>query len=196
MQQATLSIPPVPAYSISVSFCYECPSSTMLKLENYTHTLLAHLVTLLPSFMQSISPFPGLSFLHCIKSSLYALHRAPMKKLAESRGAELAPISFTGGISAGNGVVSIKVCWLNLEPKLARVLPIRLRSLPGRTSRHLDQLLRGTLFSRNPIESYGRRAELDVRSGTLCGNCRIEICVDARQPKIEALSQQQVQKAI
>jgi hypothetical protein len=32
-----------------------------------------------------------------------------MKKLADSKGAELLPISFTGGISAGRGVVSIKV---------------------------------------------------------------------------------------
>lgn len=39
-----------------------------------------------------------------------------MKKLAESKGAELAPISVTGGMSAGRGVVSTRVAWLNLEP--------------------------------------------------------------------------------
>lgn len=74
-----------------------------------TYTLFAHLVTLLPSFKHSISPFPGFSVLHFMKSSLYGLHLAPMKKLAERRGAELLPISVTGGMSAGRGVVSIKV---------------------------------------------------------------------------------------
>lgn len=74
-----------------------------------THTLLAHLVTFLPSFKQSISPLPLLSLLHCMKSSLYGLHLAPMKKLADSNGAELLPISVTGGISAGRGVVSMRV---------------------------------------------------------------------------------------
>lgn len=33
---------------------------------DYTHTLLAHLVTLRPSFMHSNSPLPGLSVLHFI----------------------------------------------------------------------------------------------------------------------------------
>jgi len=37
------------------------------------------------------------------------LHLAPMKKLADSNGAELAPISVTGGMSAGRGVVSMRV---------------------------------------------------------------------------------------
>jgi hypothetical protein len=32
-----------------------------------------------------------------------------MKKLAERRGAELDPISVTGGISAGRGAVSMRV---------------------------------------------------------------------------------------
>jgi hypothetical protein len=50
-----------------------------------------------------------------MKSSLYGLHLAPIKKLAESNGAELAPISVTGGMSAGRGAVSIKVVWLNLQ---------------------------------------------------------------------------------
>ena len=50
-----------------------------------------------------------------MKSSLYGLHLAPMKKLADSKGAELAPISVTGGMSAGRGAVSIKVVWLNLQ---------------------------------------------------------------------------------
>ena len=85
------------------------PDARCIVTKDSTHTLLAHLVTLLPSFKQSTSPLPGLSFLHCIKSSLYDLHLAPMKKLAESNGAELLPISLTGGMSAGNGVVSIKV---------------------------------------------------------------------------------------
>jgi hypothetical protein len=74
-----------------------------------TYTLLAHLVTLLPSFRHSTSPLPALSLLHCIKSSLYGLHLAPMKKLADSNGAELLPISVTGGISDGRGVVSMRV---------------------------------------------------------------------------------------
>lgn len=73
------------------------------------YTLAAHLVTLLPSFMQSTSPFPPLSVLHCMKSSLYALHLAPIKKLAERRGAEEAPSSATGGIESGRGVVSMRV---------------------------------------------------------------------------------------
>lgn len=38
-----------------------------------------------------------------------------MKKEAESRGAELAPISETLGMSSGRGVVSMRTCWLNLE---------------------------------------------------------------------------------
>ena len=37
-----------------------------------------------------------------------------MKKEAESRGAELAPISWTLGMSSGSGVVSMRTCWLNL----------------------------------------------------------------------------------
>ncbi len=74
-----------------------------------TYTLFAHLVTRRPSFKQSISPFPALSLLHCMKSSLYDLHLAPMKKLADSNGAELLPISSTGGMSAGRGVVSMRV---------------------------------------------------------------------------------------
>lgn len=73
-----------------------------------TDTLAAHLVTLLPSFRQSSSPFPALSVLHCMKSSLNDRHRAPMKKLAERRGADEAPTSFTGGIEAGRGVVSMR----------------------------------------------------------------------------------------
>jgi hypothetical protein len=82
---------------------------TLTSLGGSTHTLLAHLVTFLPSFKQSISPLPLLSLLHCMKSSLYGLHLAPMKKLADSNGAELLPISVTGGISAGRGVVSMRV---------------------------------------------------------------------------------------
>jgi len=37
-----------------------------------------------------------------------------MKKDALSSGAELAPISGTGGIEAGRGVVSRRTFWLNL----------------------------------------------------------------------------------
>lgn len=81
----------------------------------WTYTLFAHLVTLLPSFKHFISPCPAFSVLHCIKSSLYGLHLAPIKKLADSNGAELAPISVTGGMSVGRGAVSIKVVWLNLQ---------------------------------------------------------------------------------
>jgi hypothetical protein len=38
-----------------------------------------------------------------------------MKNEAESRGAELAPTSWTLGMLSGRGVVSISVCWLNLR---------------------------------------------------------------------------------
>lgn len=86
-----------------------------LNLSSYTHTLLAHLVTLLPSFKQSTSPFPPLSVLHCMKSSLYDLHLAPIKKEAERRGADEAPTSVTAGMESGRGVVSIKVDWLKLQ---------------------------------------------------------------------------------
>jgi hypothetical protein len=75
---------------------------------NSTHTLAAHLVTLLPSFKHSISPFPSAAVLHCMKSSLYGLHLAPIKKLADRRGADEAPISVTGGIESGSGVVSTR----------------------------------------------------------------------------------------
>lgn len=71
-----------------------------------TYTLRAHRVTLRPSFKHSNSPFPGFSFLHCMKSSLYSRHRAPMKKAADISGAELAPSSLTLGIESGKGVVS------------------------------------------------------------------------------------------
>jgi len=37
-----------------------------------------------------------------------------MKKLALINGAELAPISFTGGMWSGRGVVSTRTDWLNL----------------------------------------------------------------------------------
>jgi hypothetical protein len=92
-----------------VSFSFQ-----ISRTRGVTNTLDAHLVTLLPSFKQSISPFPRLSVLHCIKSSLYGRQRAPMKKLADSRGAEEAPTSFTTGISSGRGVVSMRVVRLKL----------------------------------------------------------------------------------
>lgn len=38
-----------------------------------------------------------------------------MKKEALRRGAEEEPISGTGGIEEGSGVVSTRTCWLNLE---------------------------------------------------------------------------------
>ena len=79
-----------------------------------TYTLAAHRVTFLPSRIQSISPVPLASVLHSMKSSLYGLHLAPMKNEALINGAELAPISFTFGISSGRGVVSMRTCWLNL----------------------------------------------------------------------------------
>jgi hypothetical protein len=44
-----------------------------------------------------------------------------MKKLADSNGAELLPISVTGGISDGRGVVSMRVAWLNLQLQLISV---------------------------------------------------------------------------
>jgi len=49
-----------------------------------------------------------------MKSSLYALHLAPMKKLAERSGAELLPISVTEGMLDGSGVVSTKLSCENL----------------------------------------------------------------------------------
>jgi len=57
-----------------------------------------------------------------MKSSLYDLHLAPMKKLADNKGAELLPISVTGGISAGRGVVSMRVVWLNLNCGLSATI--------------------------------------------------------------------------
>lgn len=37
-----------------------------------------------------------------------------MKKDAERSGADVAPISLTGGTESGSGVVSMRTCWLNL----------------------------------------------------------------------------------
>jgi len=37
-----------------------------------------------------------------------------MKNEALRRGAEEAPISLTGGMDEGRGVVSMRTCWLNL----------------------------------------------------------------------------------
>lgn len=37
-----------------------------------------------------------------------------MKNEAERSGADVAPISLTGGIDSGRGVVSTRACWLNL----------------------------------------------------------------------------------
>lgn len=45
-----------------------------------------------------------------------------MKKLADNNGAELVPISVTGGISAGRGVVSTKTVWLNLRLRVNKAL--------------------------------------------------------------------------
>jgi len=105
----------VPLSHLRLSDDFKRSSSIIPRIQNSTYTLLAHLVTFLPSFKQSISPLPLLSLLHCMKSSLYDLHLAPMKKLADNKGAELLPISVTGGISAGRGVVSMRVVWLNLN---------------------------------------------------------------------------------
>lgn len=38
-----------------------------------------------------------------------------MKNEAESSGADVAPISLTGGTESGSGVVSMRTCWLNLR---------------------------------------------------------------------------------
>jgi len=43
----------------------------------------------------------------------------PMKNEALRSGAEEAPISLTGGMEAGRGVVSMRTCWLNLWVVLA-----------------------------------------------------------------------------
>lgn len=80
-----------------------------------TYTLAAQRVTFLPSFKHSISPRPLASSLHFIKSSLYALHRSPMKYAALISGADVAPISSTLGMWSGIGVVSTRTCWLNLS---------------------------------------------------------------------------------
>lgn len=37
-----------------------------------------------------------------------------MKNDAERSGADVAPISLTGGTESGSGVVSMRTCWLNL----------------------------------------------------------------------------------
>jgi hypothetical protein len=115
--------------------------------EMNTYTLLAHLVTLLPSFKHFISPCPAFSVLHCMKSSLYGLHLAPIKKLADSNGAELAPISVTGGMSAGRGAVSIRVVWLNLQLRIISTVysfcvHLKRRVLHRFSSRHLEVLCR------------------------------------------------------
>lgn len=75
-----------------------------------THTLAAHLVTLRPSLMHSNSPRPYASVLHFMKSSLNALHLAPMKKEALINGADEEPISRTLGMLSGRGVGSIRIC--------------------------------------------------------------------------------------
>ena len=54
-----------------------------------------------------------------MKSSLYALHLAPMKKLALIKGAEEAPISGTGGMLEGMGVVSMSTCCENLRAEIS-----------------------------------------------------------------------------
>ena len=64
---------------------------------------------------------------------MYDLHLAPMKKLADSKGAELLPISVTGGISAGRGVVSMRVVWLNLDRGVLAFKAQILTPLDGRT---------------------------------------------------------------
>lgn len=57
-----------------------------------------------------------------------------MKKDADRRGAELAPISWTLGMSSGRGVVSMSTCWWNLVSGVShssspQILPPTLRSL-------------------------------------------------------------------
>lgn len=46
-----------------------------------------------------------------------------MKKLAERRGADEAPTSFTGGIEAGSGVVSTRISWLKLFKSVVMLKP-------------------------------------------------------------------------
>lgn len=92
--------------------CFRNSSKQLLLMSS--STLAAHRVTFLPSFKHSVSPLPFASVLHSMKSSLYGLQRAPMKKEAESRGAEDEPTSETLGMSSGRGVVSMRTCWLNL----------------------------------------------------------------------------------
>lgn len=61
--------------------------------------------------------FPLESFLHCMKSSLYGRHRAPMKNAADFSGALVTPISATAGISAGRGVVSTTSTYLSASSR-------------------------------------------------------------------------------
>lgn len=104
------ALPPSPILEHLISFV-----SRQGEKRFVTHTLAAHLVTFRPSLIQSISPVPCACVLQSMKSSLNSLHLAPIKKAADSRGAELEPISSTLGTLSGSGVVSTRTVWLNLE---------------------------------------------------------------------------------
>lgn len=91
-----------------------------MRMKLFPYTLAAHLVTFLPSLKQSVSPFPDDSDLHFIKSSLIGRHRAPIKKDALIRGADVTPISSTLGMCSGIGVVSMSTVWENLPAVSAR----------------------------------------------------------------------------
>ena len=72
-----------------------------------------------------------------------------MKKLADSNGAELAPISVTGGMSAGRGVVSMRVVRLNLRQQLISDYTFprgdsEYESVPRLSSRHLECIFAGS----------------------------------------------------
>lgn len=112
--------------------------------------------------------------MHCMKSSLYGLHLAPMKKLADNNGAELAPISVTAGMSAGRGVVSIRVVWLNLQLRMiskafADCVHRENGDIHSLSSRHLGGAFRGgrgLLETQWIVREDSELQEARVRSGT------------------------------
>lgn len=87
-----------------------------------------------------------------------------MKKEADRRGAELAPISLTDGMSAGIGVVSMSRCWSNLKiaSKLAKRTKFELPTVaPGAN--------RASQGSDGAAETYwGLRVDIVA----VCGGCR------------------------
>jgi hypothetical protein len=82
-----------------------------------THRSSAHLVTFLPSFRQCSGSL--FSFLQSIKSALYSLQYSPMKKDALFNGADVRPISSTGGTDFGAGVGSTNLVDVKVGSRVA-----------------------------------------------------------------------------